>query len=318
MDKSGLDEILACLPRERTLFRYYQGYYAPLLLGYAAREGARIDTLRHSPFGRLLARPELRPLLAVCGDGWIDRVRLESLWREPSYSFLLTLGRWGGDDRRWQQRSRAGWNLVLRLNFNHGHDRQYRRLVAPKYQDTFGYYAHPVMRHNERPYFRETLAWARLDVDLDAGEALIEEVQSDWVRIAAFTRRRLEHWTSRCGRRFSMYGSDASPEDVRRYLDEVFEPYGRVWAEAMLSAALRFIREELGIPRIWYHTWETGCLLKGIGKQARPPRSLYSNLPRLFCFNETDAVPCMLDSRWTARKLRRSRIEPRFFLLELT
>ena len=33
----------------------------------------------------------------------------------------------------------------------------------------------------ERPYLRETLAWARIDRDGAAGEALIEEIQSGWV-----------------------------------------------------------------------------------------------------------------------------------------
>lgn len=44
-----------------------------------------------------------------------------------------------------------------------------------------------MLRPEERPYFRETLAWARLDVDLEHGEALIEEVQNDPWQVGAAT-----------------------------------------------------------------------------------------------------------------------------------
>ena len=54
---------------------------------------------------------------------------------------------------------------------------------------------HPVLAPGERPYFRETLAWARIDLDLVSSEALVEEIQSDWVRCANRLKRRL----SRCG-----------------------------------------------------------------------------------------------------------------------
>ncbi|MBT2971011.1 MAG: hypothetical protein B6D72_16935 [gamma proteobacterium symbiont of Ctena orbiculata] len=51
-----------------------------------------------------------------------------------------------------------------------------------------------MLQRGDRNYYRETLAWARLDVDLERNEVLIEEVQSDWVRDMAW----LQRWLNRC------------------------------------------------------------------------------------------------------------------------
>ena len=47
--------------------------------------------------------------------------------------------------------------------------------VLEAFDDPF----HPVASGGEL-----TLAWSRIDLDLDRGEALVEEIQSDWVRDA--------------------------------------------------------------------------------------------------------------------------------------
>ena len=85
----------------------------------------------------------------------------------------------------------------------------------------------------------------------------------------------------------------------------------------MLSATLFFIVEELGIRDIWYHSWDTGNLLKGISGRSLPPRSLYTRLPRRFCFSETEAMPGLLQCRQTRRRLRRMGSEARFHRLTL-
>jgi hypothetical protein len=43
---------------------------------------------------------------------------------------------------------------------------------------TFEWSAHPIRRSPS------TLAWSRVDIDFENGEALIEEIQTDWVRLA--------------------------------------------------------------------------------------------------------------------------------------
>lgn len=316
MDREYAIEILACLSQERTCYHYFKDRYALQLLGYAAGTGTTIDTLRSSRYGRLLNKPLVRQLLAKCGDGRIDRERIEACWQDPLLPFLLTVGMWGSK-RGWQdnQTSRPGYNLVLRLNFSHDHDRRFLKLFAPYHwcDSLNNYWGHPVMKSGERRYYRQTLAWARLDVDLENGEALIEEIQTDWVREANDARRCLPNCDS-CGREVRNEYCRRI-EKARRYLDEVLKPYSTVWDEAMLSAALLFLREELGLSRVWYHTWRSGNALKGIGNRWAPPHSLYQKLPQRFCFSETDCMPQMLRSRASEKRLRKARVEPRFYQL---
>ena len=106
--------------------------------------------------------------------------------------------------------------------------------------------------------------------------------------------------------------------DLRRYFVEAMRPHRAIWEEATLTAALVFLREELGIGRIFYNTWETGCRFKGISLNYGPPRSLYTDLPRRFCFEETSEPPVILQRYW-ARRLRThpARHTFRWFQLEL-
>jgi hypothetical protein len=317
MDKEYADEILACLPKERSCYHYFKDYYALQLLGYAVDNGMPIERLRNSPFARLLNKPLLKPVLAACGDGVIHRQYIESQWGSPTLPFLLTVGTWGTKQRdRYYQTSRPGYNLVLRLNFTRDHDRSFRKLFSDYYMDdTLNYYAHPVLAKGERHYFRETLAWARLDIDLEQGQVLIEEIQTDWVREAISSRRHLSHCID-CEKYKYRYVCNQR-RSALRYIDDVLMPYAQVWDQAMFSAALFFIRDELGINDIWYHTWECRNALKEISGWCQPPRSLYSKLPRDFCFTETDEQPRMLQNRRTSRRLNKAKTEPSFYRLQL-
>ncbi len=301
MEKAAIDEIQACLPKERTLFHYHQDRYALMLLGWAAGEGCKVERLRRGPFAPLLEKPLVKQALATCGDGAVDRASLEAAWAERCNTFLLTLGSWGSGDQRWDQTTRKGSNLVLRLNFNQGHDRAFRAMVKPGMRHPFRYYGHPVMHHGERNYWRETLAWARMDIDLDRGEALIEEIQSDWVRLVNAVAKAI-------GNGHAHYlgdeGVGGEPEQVRAYAEEVFAPYRKLWDQAMLAAAIRFIREELGLRRIWYHSWEGGNRLKRL-VYSQPPRSLYTKLPRRFCFRKTEQPPSFIGETKPYQKLVR-------------
>lgn len=250
MDKCEIDEIIACLPSDRTQFRYFKDAYVILLLGQVAGDGITITELRRSPFNRLLTKPAVRGLLASCGD-----------------------------DESWT----AGLN----------------------------YSGHPILRHGERSWYRETLAWARLDLDFARGQALIEEIQSDWISYAGRWRRRLLAPRMR------------SPKQTQRacrrlqYLDQVLAPYAPIWDEAMLSATLGFLLDELGFRDIWYHSWHCGVTLKGIDPDRGPPRSLYTDIPRRFCFEVITEMPAMLNTAKRRARLRRAGVEPRFFRLRV-
>jgi hypothetical protein len=90
-----------------------------------------------------------------------------------------------------------------------------------------------------------------------------------------------------------------------------------IWAEAMLMAALSFLFDEIGVRRVFYHTFETGCRLKGIDAESAPPRLLYTTLPKKFCFRETGEMPEFLArARKRKRRLRALGEAGRFFVME--
>lgn len=316
MNKNLAQEVIACLPRGKTRFDYFKDRYALLLLSYVVGKAANIGGLRRSRFGRLLGKPAVKRLLATSGDGLIYPEQINSAWEEPSLNFLLTLSTWKGRYQPWNQTSRPGDNLVLQLNFTSQHRRDYIRLVKPLSSSQYINWGHPVMRQKERTFYRDTLAWARIDFDYSTDEALIEEIQTDWLREA---RSHLER-----ERRHVKRYNDSNPfcqfyeerlQNLEHYVNHTLRPYYAVWDEAMLAATIQFIRNELGIRKIFYHTFDTGRLIKRIPDT--PPRSLYTALPRSFCFEEVDTAPRFLQ-RSLRRRLAKFRGELKWFQLDLS
>lgn len=307
-----LDEarwLRAALPDGRTLYRYYKDRYSLQLLRYAVPCETSVQALRASSVAGLLQKPRVRDVLARC-DGRLSPSLLQQADGDPSDEcYVLSLGLWRG-----QQMSRDGCNLVLQLNFARSHDVPFRHLVRPEEGvDPFNFYAHPVL-DDERRERRYTLAWSRIDVDLDAREALIEEVQSDWVRRAVAVQRYAMRLAA--GTMLLRFGMDADAERLQRYRDTLLARHAAMWDEAMLSATLFFLREELGIRHIYYHTPASGQWLKRIHHRL-PPRSLYTDLPRRFCFRETDELPGFLARSRRIARLRRVRGELRMHVLQV-
>ena len=102
--------------------------------------------------------------------------------------------------------------------------------------------------------------------------------------------------------------SAGQPEDVEEYVLVVLKPYADCWDEAILTAAITFIHDELGIRKIYYHSAESGAKMKRI-RWDLPPRSLYSKLPKRFGFKKTQEVPEFLKEDKSFRRLYK-RIKP--------
>ena len=85
----------------------------------------------------------------------------------------------------------------------------------------------------------------------------------------------------------------------------------------MLAATIDFVHRELGLKQLWYHTWEAGNCLKRIKSRYGPPKSLYTALPKQFCFEKTKQLPGLLNQKQTIKRLRRAKIEPQFYKLEM-
>ncbi|MCL2345505.1 MAG: hypothetical protein FWC58_06595 [Desulfobulbus sp.] len=318
MQRQLADEIIACLQGERTVYPYYRDRYGISLLRHHCRRQpgrrAPVAALRRSAYAGLLEKPRIRSILAGCGGALDDNALAASDYDADQAAFVLTLSTWGQERRshwRYQQTSRPGVNLVLQLNFSREHERHYRRLG--EVDDLFCYYGHPIARQ------RDTLAWARLDLDWASGSALIEEIQTDWLRRAAD----LEHWLRE--RRLAGAADDALIPYRRHqlplrpaldYCRLMGERYRPIWAEAMLWAAILFLRDELGLRTIYYHSEDSGRLLKRIGHHRLPPRSLYTDLPRRFCFRRDAEWPDFLLADKENRRLQRDHPGARLFCLD--
>lgn len=303
MDIRDAAEIIACLPKERTVYRYCNDEYAARLLApKLGATGVPVRKIRASRWGRLLDRKPVATVLKHCGAATLCRNDLLGMPRENERAYVLTLGLWGcrNGHRGHYQTSRPGVNLVLQVNFDRAHDTAYRRMVRPVSNADLNYAAHPVCKRG-----RTTMAWVRLDIDLVTGQALIEEVQNDWLRGAGWARASAARAIRR-NRPDEVIWGIGPANRVKPYCEYVLKRHAHDWAEATLSAAVEFLVEEIGISKIWYHDNDTGARMKRIN-WSKPPRSIYSSLPRSFCFQKTCLVPAFIVP--TAPKVLRRRLK---------
>ena len=307
MKSQLLDEVIACLPTGKTHYRYFQGAYASRILSMLMPEKAELHTIKQTRFKRFLEHKTIKPIVALSGNGVLDRTSINASWLEPSEPFLLNVSRWGGrGERDWYQTSRGGENLVLQLNLPVQHQRQFTRWVDPFGGSSLNgtWSSHPVQTEIEKPSFRETLAWSRIDLDFDTNEALIEEVQSDATRNVL-----------RMAKRYKACNCSECIEKLK-YV-KWFERYQKLWSEALLCATVEFIHQELGIERIFMHTANSGWRVKKMSKTWHAPRSLYSDLPKKFAFKRTFAAPEFLLQTRCYQKLIRKQPDIDFYQLSM-
>ena len=313
MRADAAEEIILTQPEARRAYAYARDSYAPRLLGYVLDRDLPIARLRASRFGRLLARPNMAQLAGFMGNG---RIGFEALLLadglavdhpDLAQDYAINLETWDGDYPDWYgwQVSRRGVNLVVRLDFTSRHDAAYHKYLRPGEASPFAYFSHP---GNCGGY--NTLAWARIDLDLNDGEALIEEVQTDWLRLANAL-----HAQAKAGRNVVLDGRKIPVARIERYMFQALWAHKAIWQEAAMAAALRVIVEDVGIRSIFMHTPESGVRLKNIEDDA-PPRSIYTDLPKKFCFAKGDALPRFLEEGEARRlaAMRRNAVLPMWHL----
>ncbi|WP_020410776.1 hypothetical protein [Hahella ganghwensis] len=313
MELDTVREVIDGLPKERTLFWYFKDRYAPYLLQKELEQnGSRtVAELKRSRFSKLVQKSVCSPLVSRAGNRPVLADEFAALWPENSTPYVLTVGRWGGmNNYRWNQTSVPGWNLVLQLNFSNEHDHEYRCLLGKDF-DHFEFYSHPVHRGK-----RNTLAWARIDLDFDEGVALIEEIQTDWIREARDAFKDATEARREKKKTFSLWSDEFEVGKMCRYYEMVLARHSEQWAEAMLTAAIGLIRDELGFRTIFYHNYETGKALKHIGHRG-PPRSLYTDLPKKFCFKETEQGPQYVTTHREVKRMWKKLKCKKWFVLNL-
>lgn len=300
-------DTVACLTQGRRLFAYGRDQYAAMLLRYLLAAGNDIALLKKGPYGRLFDKAILRDYFASKGALTVSSEELLYLKTAQTDLWRLTLGCWGEgkEDWRWNQLSRPGYNLVLQLNFTGVHNAEFDNLVSACAYEMLCYRSHPISKKHR------TAAWARLDFDLETGEVLIEEIQTDYIRrVKRFSaQKNLPDYCRRdlCAvhdAKFKKPG--AFQKAMNEYKTRFMDPLGKYWDEVMMAATLKFCVEELACKSIYMHHFETGAQLKNIDFEL-PPKSIYTQLPKKFCFSKTDKAPEFLGrfhSKKTRSKLR--------------
>ena len=297
-------------------FNYYTDRESAWLLQALLPEAAPVRALRQGRLAKLLDRPLVKPLTSA-GDGMIRRADLQVLAQAdgtvrydslnsatltalerafdlPWLDFELSFTVWGNSNWHWAQTSRPGRNLVVQLNFPGDHAALLERTVGLQDRGKFECPQHPVRRTG-----RPTLAWARIDIDRNNGVALIEEIQSDWLR---FVRYELDDLRDQRPRSRAL-------RDTQAYEAALTARYDKVWPRAMLLAALMLLRDRLGIAEVFYHQPGPGAVLK----HCRPPVSLYSAVPKAFCFEPTRDVPPFLRPKRRKHLSRLPKDKPLFW-----
>ena len=206
------------------------------------KQGAFAALLNKPRVAALVRRNQGRPLTRAILDA-ADHDRDETIYK---FGFDI----WGNDARLGGQCSRRGFNLVLQLNFDRAHDAAFERLVKPSRGcEPFCYRGHPHSRS------RNTMAWARIDLDFDSGEALIEEVQTDWLRETQYVAQQADWALTQDpkgrARRFHRWGVNGSAAQVARYHEQHTAQHAAHWNEAALCAAVHVLTRHLHIRRIF-------------------------------------------------------------------
>ena len=304
-------EIIHCLPEDRTLFHYYKDYYAVYLLQREIMSAGidQVAQLKRCRYANLTAKPVIKSLLANRGSGEISAEDFETLWSDDYETYVLTLGSWGQTkDDGYFQTSRPGTNIVLQLNFSRRHDQRYRRCFGDEL-DLFSFSSHPISPH------KTTLAWARIDLDFNTDEALIEEIQNDWLRRFNDFMWDFRYAVKQGHLSFDYFGMNVYVDRAFEYYQYEIKPQQDIWSEAMLSATLKFLLDEIGIKTVYYHSDVTGAAMKRI-HFGKPPRSLYSKLPNQFCFNRVTDAPAFLAKDKSARRRLRKIKNQQWFRME--
>ena len=311
MQESEISEIYACLSGTRTVFHYHPDRYAVYLLQRHVDKYQQqtIKDLKQSSVGKLLDRPLIKQFLANHGHNMVSAQDLQCIWSPDYEPFVLTLGSWGyRDTYSWAQTSRPGANLVLQINLASHWDALLRKLLRQDLNTLLGW-SHPISETRST-----TLGWVRFDLEWQSGEVLIEEIQTDLIRSLMLLNKRAVRLKEKNHKDIYFHGLKLDIEEAIAVTENVVNQFGRQWHDILLAAALWFAFEELGMDKVFYHSFETSVVLKKL-KRSQPPRSLYTQLPKKFCFQTTSLGPRFItNNKHANRRLKKVKQHSWFFM----
>lgn len=302
MDSSTIDELLEVFSDHQTYYYYKDKFVIDRILEKSAGSGINPQAMRASGLAKEANNPLVKKLLAKA-NGALDRQELFAYWPDEGQCFNITFSKWGEAPKptrkvSWYQTSRSGFSLVLQLNFSTEHNHDFFRLLRPVSGiRNWQYGGHPIALERF-----VTLGWCRLDVDFETNEVLIEELQTDWLREFIDMEKSMKAIKTEANteRYLSNRGFATSKRNWLNYMD-IMRIHKAIWSEALLHAAVQFAKKELGISNVWMHTYDSGNLFKDL-KWSRPPKSLYTKLPRKYGFEQVEGGPKFLQAEKYLRR----------------
>ncbi len=302
MEHQQVTEVLQVFENYKEGFTYAEDGFAVERIRSVIGDGAPVMALRQSSIAPLLSRPAVKVALARCGDGHMTEDRFEDFWQIEPETFLVTLDKWGATKRDWRrsyhQMARPGFNLVIQLNLT---GKQVEQMLRAE-RTLKGVLSRRSTCHPVRKDEKLTLAWARVDLDLSDGVALIEEIQSDWIRLAQRQRHRSAHICQEKDRASDWVWQEirAMHKERLAFLDgKTLRRLEKIWPEAMLEATRHFLMEEIGIEEILMYNHLTGLHFKGLqnDRSCQPPQSLYTKTPKRFGMSNIKTMPSFISGK---------------------
>jgi hypothetical protein len=290
-------------------YQYSKDTAAKQLLAMSIDGATKIGAIKQSRLGYLLNRPGIKQCIAALGNGYLTPEHLKEDWTKETIVLSLTLSQWGILNAKkkhcaYYQVSRPQKSLVLQVNLGGEHDSFFYTYFKKK-QDR-AYFSHHLHAGHAR---KNSLGWIRIDLNLDDGEALIEELQTDWMKAVFEMHKALNSNVH------SHYLVEHKPYASKVYVDYMLKRYKK-WDEMLLSAAVYFLKNELGLDTIWYHTFESGRFYKMMPDYSLPPRSLYTKLPQKMGFEMATEIPKILQECKELQRMNRAAKDLKFFKLQ--
>lgn len=319
MDHIIVEELEEIYSDPMVYYYYKDKYLVDSLLEKMNDSQISVNELKSGLASRLLQKQWFKSaILSKSGGSKVRREDIEHFWPQGTLAFDVQVSHWGEDPKKhqkdkWLQTSRSGYNLVLQINLNQEHFEVYNSWLKPRWhgEGIFNCTCHPVSEK------RITLGWIRIDLDFETNELLIEEIQTDWLRDLASLAKNLK--TNEASKHKSILksdGIDGSIDNFWKYYDYM-QPIAKIWDELAASVAIWFAKTELQIQNIYMHSFES-CLLFKDQYNSKPPRSIYTKLPKKMGFVMCESVPEFLRKEiYLKRYFRKAKKESvKWFKLE--
>lgn len=149
-------------------------------------------------------------------------------------------------------------------------------------------------KQSEHPYIKDQIGWARVELDPNRKYLLVDEIQSDHSNAAFRIKNENSYDINKI--RNQLKTSYKLDEDGLKLLISEYQNLLKDFPNIASEAVANFARKN-NIPKIFWHTYESGMKLKN----NQPPRSLYESVPKENLYTPSTEKPFSLEGDFFER-----------------